>query len=97
MNLFRMRQFVTSDDINAVVSTLESDFLTQGPVVPRFESSISRLTNSKYTVVVNSATSALHLACLALESVLQMLFGPHPLPLPLPLTVLCTVVQKLTL
>lgn len=60
------RQYIDSDDINAVVSTLQSDFLTQGPVVPRFENKISELTNSKYTVVVNSATSALHLSCLAL-------------------------------
>jgi UDP-4-amino-4,6-dideoxy-N-acetyl-beta-L-altrosamine transaminase len=49
------------------VEVLQSDYLTQGPVVPRFEASVSAYTGAKFAVAVNSATSALHLACLALE------------------------------
>ena len=56
----------TQDDIDAVVKVLKSDFLTQGPCVPRFEKEISRCCGAKYAVAVNSATSALHLACLSL-------------------------------
>jgi UDP-4-amino-4,6-dideoxy-N-acetyl-beta-L-altrosamine transaminase len=61
------RQDITQADIDAVVGVLKSDFLTQGPVVPRFESAIAEYCGAKYGVAVNSATSALHLACLALE------------------------------
>ena len=53
-------------DIEAVVSVLNSDFLTQGPKVPLFEQSISDYCGSNYAVAVNSATSALHISCLAL-------------------------------
>ncbi len=60
------RQSITADDIEAVTSVLKSDFLTQGPQVPRFENSIAQLTQSKYAVAANSATSLLHAACLAL-------------------------------
>ena len=60
------KQEITQQDIDAVVSVLESDFLTQGPQVPLFEKSISNAVNSKYAFAVNSATSALHIACLAL-------------------------------
>lgn len=60
------KQDVTQEDIDAVVDVLKSDFLTQGPVVPVFESEISKKVNSKYAIAVNSATSALHLACLSL-------------------------------
>ena len=61
------RQEITQDDINAVVGVLESDFLTQGPMVPEFEKCISNYCGADYAVAVNSATSALHLACLALD------------------------------
>jgi UDP-4-amino-4,6-dideoxy-N-acetyl-beta-L-altrosamine transaminase len=61
------RQNITQDDIDVVVETLKSDFLTQGPCVPRFERAVSKYCNSKYAVAVNSATSALHLACLSLD------------------------------
>jgi UDP-4-amino-4,6-dideoxy-N-acetyl-beta-L-altrosamine transaminase len=57
---------VTAEDIEAVVKTLKSEFLTQGPSVPKFEQDLSDHCGAKYTVVVNSATSALHIACIAL-------------------------------
>ena len=60
------RQNIDQHDIDAVVEVLKSDFLTQGPVVPRFESCVAQYCGSKYAVSTNSATSALHLACLAL-------------------------------
>ncbi|MGL1930810.1 MAG: UDP-4-amino-4,6-dideoxy-N-acetyl-beta-L-altrosamine transaminase [Desulfotalea sp.] len=60
------RQDISEADIEAVVKVLRSDFLTQGPVVPAFEHAVSTYCESKYAVATNSATSALHLACLAL-------------------------------
>lgn len=60
------RQDIKQQDIDAVVEVLQSDFLTQGPMVPAFEKSIMDACNAKYAVAVNSATSALHIACLAL-------------------------------
>ena len=61
------RQDISQDDIDAVVDVLKSDYLTQGHIVPKFEKSLSDFTKAKYSVVVNSATSALHIACKALE------------------------------
>ena len=61
------RHEITSDDIDAVVSVLKSDYLTQGPEVPNFEQDICNKVGSKYAVGVNSATSALHIACIAIE------------------------------
>ena len=60
------RQDINQQDINAVVEVLKSDFLTQGPQVPAFEQAIIDACDAKYAVAVNSATSALHIACLAL-------------------------------
>lgn len=60
------RQTVTEEDIEAVVSVLRSPFLTQGPAVPAFEQEIAAFVDAQYGVAVNSATSALHIACLAL-------------------------------
>ena len=60
------RQFITEDDIEAVKQVLKSDFITQGPVVPEFENDVVNLVSAKHAVAVNSATSALHIACLAL-------------------------------
>lgn len=61
------RQDIQQADIDAVVAVLESDLLTQGPVVPSFERAIAETVDASYAVAVNSATSALHLACMALE------------------------------
>ncbi len=60
------RQDISEDDIQAVIDVLRSDFLTQGPVVPNFEDTVSAYCNAQYAVAVNSATSALHIACLSL-------------------------------
>ncbi|WP_430442120.1 UDP-4-amino-4,6-dideoxy-N-acetyl-beta-L-altrosamine transaminase [Providencia huaxiensis] len=59
------KQEITQQDIDSVVDVLKSDFLTQGPQVPLFESKLIEHTNAKYALAVNSATSALHIACLA--------------------------------
>lgn len=61
------RQNISVDDVEAVNAVLKSDFLTQGPQVPLFEKSICGVTSAKYAVAANSATSVLHLACLALD------------------------------
>ena len=60
------RQDISQEDINAVIDVLKSDFLTQGPVVPAFEKAVSDYCKAKHAFAVNSATSALHIACLAL-------------------------------
>jgi UDP-4-amino-4,6-dideoxy-N-acetyl-beta-L-altrosamine transaminase len=60
------RQDVRAEDIEAVVSVLRSEWLTQGPAVPRFESALAKLCGAKHAVAVNSATSALHIACAVL-------------------------------
>ena len=59
-------QNINQDDIDAVVKILRSEFLTQGPAVPAFENAIEKYCDVKHAVAVNSATSALHIACLAL-------------------------------
>ena len=61
------RQYITEDDVSAVVEVLTSDWLTQGPKVPEFENFIKLYTGSSHAVAMNSATSALHAACLALD------------------------------
>lgn len=60
------RQDITQEDIDSVVSVLSSDYLTQGPVVPEFERLVATHVGAKYAVAANSATSALHIACMAL-------------------------------
>ena len=60
------RQDITDADVDAVVRVLRSDFLTQGPCVPQFEAGIAAYCGASHGVAVNSATSALHVACLAL-------------------------------
>ena len=60
------RQEITEQDIEAVVAVLKSDFLTQGPMVPRFEQAVATHVGARHALAVNSATSALHIACLAL-------------------------------
>ena len=61
------RQDISQADIDAVTAVLRSDFLTQGPVVPRFEAAVAAVTGAAHAVAVNSATSALHIACMALD------------------------------
>jgi UDP-4-amino-4,6-dideoxy-N-acetyl-beta-L-altrosamine transaminase len=60
------RQDITQEDIDSVVEVLNSDFLTQGPQVPAFEASIQDYCGAAHALAVNSGTSALHIACLAL-------------------------------
>jgi UDP-4-amino-4,6-dideoxy-N-acetyl-beta-L-altrosamine transaminase len=60
------RQHITQTDVDAVLEVLKSDFLTQGKVVPKFESAIVSKVGAKYGVAMNSATSALHVACQSL-------------------------------
>lgn len=60
------KQNINQQDIDAVVSVLQSDFLTQGPQVPLFEKTVADYVGTEYALAVNSATSALHIACLAL-------------------------------
>ncbi|WP_165741221.1 UDP-4-amino-4,6-dideoxy-N-acetyl-beta-L-altrosamine transaminase [Pseudoalteromonas sp. Z1A6] len=61
------KQDITQADIDAVVNILKSDFLTQGPQVPAFERALMDSSGANHALAVNSATSALHIACLALE------------------------------
>ena len=60
------RQDIRQENIDAVIEVLKSDFITQGPVVPEFEKGVAEKVNAKYGVAVNSGTSALHIACMAL-------------------------------
>lgn len=60
------KQDINQDDIDAVVHVLKSDYLTQGPAIDQFEHAVSEYCGAKFAVAVNSATSALHIACLAL-------------------------------
>jgi UDP-4-amino-4,6-dideoxy-N-acetyl-beta-L-altrosamine transaminase len=60
------RQDINQSDIDAVIAVLHSDFLTQGPAVPTFEKAVASQCGAQHAVAVNSATSALHIACLAL-------------------------------
>ncbi|EWH00302.1 UDP-4-amino-4,6-dideoxy-N-acetyl-beta-L-altrosamine transaminase [Halomonas sp. BC04] len=60
------RQDIQPQDIEAVLEVLQSDFLTQGPAVPRFEQAVADKVGARHALAVNSATSALHIACLAL-------------------------------
>lgn len=61
------RQNITDSDIEAVIEVLQSDFLTQGPIVKKFEEKVSEYCGNSHAFALNSATSALHIACLALD------------------------------
>ena len=61
------KQNINQADIDSVIDVLKSDFLTQGPQVPLFEGKVAKYCGAKHGVAVNSATSALHIACLALD------------------------------
>ena len=60
-------QTLNKADIKQVIKTLNSPFLTQGPLINKFEKIISKKVNARYSAVVNSATSALHVSCMALD------------------------------
>lgn len=61
------RQDISEEDIQAVIDVLKSDYLTQGPAIPAFEQAVAAYCGVKFGVAVNSATSALHIACMALN------------------------------
>ncbi len=61
------RQNITQEDINAVVETLHSDYLTQGPKIAEFEKAFAKYVGSKYAVAVANGTAALHLCAIALD------------------------------
>ena len=61
------KQEITDYDIEKVVQTLRSDFITQGPIIPKFEDRLCKSARASHATVVNGATSALHIACLALN------------------------------
>ena len=61
------RQDISEEDIQAVINVLKSDYLTQGPAIPAFEQAVAAYCGVKFGVAVNSATSALHIACMALN------------------------------
>ncbi len=61
------RQTISEQDIQAVVDVLRSDFLTQGPMVPAFEEAVAEYCGVQHAIALNSATSALHVACLSLD------------------------------
>jgi UDP-4-amino-4,6-dideoxy-N-acetyl-beta-L-altrosamine transaminase len=60
------KQDINRSDIDSVIDVLQSDFLTQGPKTPFFEKVVAEYCDVKFSVAVNSATSALHIACLSL-------------------------------
>ncbi|HEY8351532.1 MAG TPA: UDP-4-amino-4,6-dideoxy-N-acetyl-beta-L-altrosamine transaminase [Sphingomonadales bacterium] len=60
------RQNISEEDISAVVEVLRSDFLTQGPAVPRFEAAVAEYVGARHAVACSNATAALHMACMAL-------------------------------
>ena len=60
------KQVIDSKEIRAVSKVLKSEYLTQGPLVKKFEEKISNYCNSKHAIAVNSATSGLHIACMTL-------------------------------
>ena len=62
------RQLISQDDITSVLEVLKSEFITQGPQVPKFEQTVASYVGASHAIAVNSATSALHIACLALRS-----------------------------
>ncbi len=61
------RHFISDDDINSILNVLNGKLITQGEFVPKFENKVAKKVNAKHGIAVNSATSALHLACLALD------------------------------
>ena len=88
------RQNIDKKDIQSVIKSLKSEWLTTGPQIKNFEDDLKEYVNVKYCSVVNSATSALHLSCLALNIKKMIMFGPHLILLCLRLMQLFYVEQK---
>src|SRR6187455_693727 len=61
------RQFISDEDIQAVIETLQSDFLTQGPKIAEFENAFAKYVGSQYAVALANGTAALHLCAMALQ------------------------------
>ena len=61
------RQYITDEDIQAVIETLRSDYLTQGPKIKEFETKFAEYVGARYAVAVNNATAGLHLSATALN------------------------------
>ena len=91
------RQKIDNKDIKEVVKALREDFITTGPTVSKFEKAISKTVQSKFAVATNSATSALHVACLSLNIKKVTGSGHLQIVLFLQLIALFFVVQKLIL
>jgi len=70
------RQNIDSDDIASVLGVLQSDFLTQGLAVPKFEKIVASKASVKHALATKSATSALHIACMALGLGSGDFYGP---------------------
>ena len=68
-------QIINKDDIIAVKKVLKSKFITQGPLIELFEKKLAKKVKARFSVAVNSATSALHIACLALGLKKKIGFG----------------------
>ena len=60
------RQNINNEDIESVIDVLKSDYITQGNIIYKFEDAVAKKVNSSYSYAMNSATSALHISCLAL-------------------------------
>ena len=86
------KQSINQNDIDSVIEVLKSDFLTQGPQVPILKKTVSKYCNSKFAVAVNSATSALHFACIAL-GLKKMTYYGLLLILLLPLQIVVYIVE----
>ena len=73
------RHQIFNDDIQSILKVLKSDYLTQGPVVEKFERDFSKKVDSNFALAVNSGTSALHLSCLALNLKKDDIFWTSPM------------------
>ena len=91
------KQYIDKNDIENVKKILKSNFLTQGPTVEKFENVVKQKCKAKFATAVNSATSALHLSCLALDLKKVITYGLHLFHLWHQQIVDFTVEQKLTL
>jgi len=80
------RQHINKDDIRAVTRALENNFITQGPNIISFENHVKKFVGVNYAIAVNSATSALHISCIAVGLKKMIFYGHqqiHSLHLPI--------------